>query len=90
MAFTLAGMQRVSGTGWLFPASLYQRSTPGIGCAASGSRNGILQPGRADFGWLQLQARGNHADHRNGEALAREIEEKCLDSQFSQTLYDQP
>jgi hypothetical protein len=88
MAFTLAGMQRVSETGWLIPASLYQRDTPGIACAASGSRNRILQPGRDDFGWLELQAWGNHADHRDGEALAREIKAKCLDSQFLQTLYD--
>ena len=36
-----------------------------------------------------MQARGNHADHRNGEALARQIKAKCLDSQFLQTLYDQ-
>jgi hypothetical protein len=88
MAFTLAGMQRVSETGWLIPASLYQSDTPGIACAASGSRNRILQPGRDDFGWLELQAWGNHADHRDGEALAREIKAKCLDSQFLQTLYD--
>ena len=32
---------------------------------------------------------GNHADHRNGEALAHQIKAKCLDSQFLQTLYDQ-
>jgi len=36
-----------------------------------------------------LQAWGNHADHRNGEALARQIETECLDSQFFQTLDDQ-
>jgi hypothetical protein len=88
MAFALAGMQGFRNR-LVNSASLYQRDTSGIGCAASGSCNRILQPCRDDFGWLELQARGNHADYRNGEALAREVKAKCLDSQFLQTLYDQ-
>ena len=79
----------VPGTGWLIPASLYQRDTPGIGCAASRLRNRVLQPGRDDFGWLELQAGGDHADHRNSEALARQVNTECIDSELLQTLDDQ-
>jgi hypothetical protein len=52
-------------------ASLYQSDAVGIGCAATGSRNGLPQSRR---GRLKPQAGCDDAHHRNGKALACQID----------------
>jgi hypothetical protein len=66
-------------------ASLYQSDTVGIGCAATGSRNGMPQSRRDHLGRLKPQAGHNDAHHRNGKVLACQIDAVGLGAQFLQT-----
>jgi hypothetical protein len=66
--------------------SLYQSDTAGIGCAAAGSCNGMPQSRRDDLGQLKSQTGRHDAHHRNGKAVACQIDAVGLDTRFLQTL----